>query len=152
YPESDSAGAASFRIGEALYGQARPPDFDQDFTHKAIDQWQSYLRSYPGHWLNPEAERRVARARSQIAKKLIDTAQLYLKMRHFEPARVYFQRVADEFSDTPQLGDALLGLALCDARLGRKTQAIQRLRELESQFEGQPLAVRAARERGRIEH
>lgn len=152
YPESDSAGSASFRLGEALYGQARPPDFDQDFTRRAIEQWQTYLRTYPGHWRNAEAESRIVRARTQIAEKLIATGKLYLKLKLYEPARVYFQRVESEFSDTPLVGDALIGLAICDARQGKKSEAIERLRQLESQFTGQPLAARAARERARLEH
>ena len=32
YPESDSSGSAAYRLGEALRGQSRPADFDQDFT------------------------------------------------------------------------------------------------------------------------
>src|SRR5262249_46313793 len=42
YPESDSTPSASFRLGEAYYAQARPPDFDQEFTNKALDQWNAY--------------------------------------------------------------------------------------------------------------
>ncbi len=151
YPESDSAGSASFRIGESLYGQARPPDFDQEFTSRAIEQWQSYLRGYPGHWRNAEAETRIVRARTQIATKLVATGQLYLKLKLYEPARVYFQRIATEFSDTPLVGEALIGLAICEAHQGKKDEAIERLKQLESQFSGQPLAARAARERARLE-
>src|SRR5574341_524969 len=54
YPESDSSGAAAFRLGEALFGQSRPVDFDQDFTTRALEQWIGYRRDYSGHWLNTE--------------------------------------------------------------------------------------------------
>src|SRR5262249_49382364 len=40
FPESDSSAAGAFGLGEALYGQSRPPDFDQDYTTKALEQWQ----------------------------------------------------------------------------------------------------------------
>ena len=81
YPESDSTPSASFRLGEALWGQSRPSDFDQESTHKALEQWEQYQRQYPGHWLNAEAERAVNRARSRLASKLLDTGNLYLKLR-----------------------------------------------------------------------
>src|SRR5262245_23540986 len=87
YPESDSAGSASFRLGEALIGQSRPRDFDQEFTVKAIDQWNNYLQGYPGHWLNPEAQKRIAKWRGTLAEKLIDTGNLYLKLKLHTPAR-----------------------------------------------------------------
>lgn len=151
YPESDSSGAAAFGLGEAYFGQARKPDFDQEYTIKALEQWQSYLRGHPGHWLNGEAEKRILEARTRLARKLNGTGDLYLKQRLFEPARIYFQRVMDEYGDTNAAGDAALGLAVAEAGLGRRDQAIATLRDIESRYAGQGLAEKAARERRRLE-
>ena len=151
YPESDSSGSAAFRLAEALFGQSRPPDFDQEFTIKALEQWGRFGRDYPGHWLEAEAERRVAQCRARLASKLIANGELYLKLRLADPARVYFQRVVDEFNDTPQVGDAMIGLARCDALAGHRAEAVAYLKEMETRFNGQPLGGRAARERARIE-
>ena len=151
YPESDSSGSASFRLGEAFWGQSRGPDFDQEYTLKALGQWQSYLRGYPGHWLNAQARGRVFTARTRLATKLVNTGNLYLKLRLIKPARVYFQLVVNEYADTPRIADALLGTAMCDARQGRRAEAIEQLRKVEAQYPGQAAAVRAARERQRLE-
>jgi outer membrane protein assembly factor BamD len=151
YPESDSSASAEFRRGEALFGQARPRDFDQEYTVKALEQWERYLRDRPGHWLNPEAEQRVATTRARLAAKLIDTGELYLKLRQVEPARFYFERVDREYGNTPVAGDAWLGLARCDALEGRRDAAIARLKDLETRFAGQPLGSRAMREREAVE-
>lgn len=151
YPESDSSAAASFRLGEALFGQARGPDFDQEYTMKALAQWESYQRSYPGHWLQGEVTRRLGETRQRIATKLLKTGNLYLKLRLTEPARTYFHRVIDEFAETPQAAEASLGLALADALSGMKPEAIQQLKQIEAAFPGQLLAARAARERARLE-
>ena len=152
YPESDSSGSAAFRLGEALFGQTRPTDFDQEFTIKALEQWERYLRGYPGHWLNADAQRQIALCRSRLAKKLVDNGNLYLKLRLALPARVYFRRVEVEYPDTPQVGDAMIGVARCDALEGHTAEAVAYLKDLESRFPGQPLGNRAARERVRIEH
>ena len=151
YPESDSAGSASFQLGVALFGQSRPRDFDQEFTVKALQQWQNYLSSYPGHWRNPEARKRVGETRARLAAKLTDTGHLYLKLKLPSPARIYFRRVVEEFGDTPSGGEARLGLALCDAQEGRRREAIEQLREVEADHPGDPLAKRAAWERARLE-
>jgi outer membrane assembly lipoprotein YfiO len=151
YPESDSAGSASFRLGEALFGQARPPDFDQESTQKALAQWQSYLQTYPGHWLNAEAERRIGATRHRLATKALDTARLYLKLGLPVPARVYFLRIVQDYGDTPVVGDARYGLALCEVREGHRAEALERLLAIEKDFAGQPLAERAAHERKRLE-
>jgi len=134
YPESDSAGAASYHLGEALWGQARGPDFDQEYTEKALAQWQSYLSAYPGHWLGAQGEAHAQLARARLARKLADSGTLYLKLRRFDPARLYFRRVLDEYADTPAAVQAQLGLALADALQGQRDQAIQELRDLQSRF------------------
>jgi outer membrane assembly lipoprotein YfiO len=151
YPESDSAAAASFRLGEALWGQARGPAFDQEYTQKALEQWEGYLRAYPGHWQNAEGEKRRLAARARLADKLDRAGRLYLKLRHTEPARVYFRRVLDEYPDTAFAPDASLGLALADAQAGKRDEAMAALRDLQTRFAGQPVAQSAAKELARLE-
>jgi len=151
YPESDSAGSAAYRLGEALYGQTRPPDFDQEFTRKALVQWQNYVVSYPGHWRNAQATARIAEVRDRLARKLLATGQLYRKLNLPDPARVYFRRVIDDYAESSSAGEARLELALCDALQGRRAEAIEQLKRLEAEHPGEPAAKRAAEERARLE-
>ena len=151
YPESDSAGAGAFRLGEALLGQSRPRDFDQEYTERAVEQWQNYLQLYPGHWLNAEAERRVLLGRTRLGRKMVDAGNLYVKLRQWEPARVYFERVIANYGDTPAAPEADLGLARLDARQGRRSEAIERLRAIEARWAGQAVAREAAKERARLD-
>lgn len=151
FPESDSASAGEFLLGEAFWGNARGPDFDQEDTQKALAQWNQFLDRYPEHWRVPEARSRVAVARARLARKTVDAADLYVKLRYVEPARVYYRVVLDQFGDTPLVGDAQIGLAVCDALAGRKDEAIAALKELETRFPGTPLGTRAALERHRVE-
>jgi len=151
YPESDSSGSAAFRLGEALFAQTRPPDFDQDFTRKALTQWETYLSNYPGHWRNEEARRRIAEVRGRLARKLVETGHLYLKLKLPDPARVYYRRVLEEYPDTSYTGEARLGLALCDAQQGKRKDAIEQLKRVEAEHPGEAVARRAAQERARLE-
>ncbi len=152
YPESDSSAAASYGLGEALFGQTRGPDFDQEFTRLALNQWLRYLADHPGHWLNARAAERVAKTQMQLATKYMNTARLYTKLKQYEPAEIYYRRVIDEFGDTPQAGDARIGIARLTAARGWTQQAIDQLRAIETEFAGHPLAAEAARERARLEH
>jgi outer membrane assembly lipoprotein YfiO len=147
YPESDSAPSAAFRKGEALWGQARGPDFDQDNTLKALDQWMAFRRDHPGHWLADEATRRIGEARARLATKLYRTGDLYVKLKDYESARRYFRDVLTEYSESPVSGDALIGWAVASARLGERDTALATLSNLEKENAGTPLAVRAARTR-----
>ena len=151
YPESDSAASASYQLGVALWGQSRGPVFDQEYTQKALEQWEGYLRAYPGHWRNGEAETRAQLARERLADKLALSGMLYLKLKRTGPARVYFHRVLDEYPATAITADAMLGLALADAQDGKRDEAMAALRDVKSRFAGRSVAVRAARELGRLE-
>jgi outer membrane protein assembly factor BamD len=151
YPESDSAGSASYLLGEAMMGQSRPLDFDQQFTQKAIDQWDDYLRRFPDHWRKSQAERQVLDARSRLAVKLVDTGNLYVKLRQWDPARVYYQRVVDDYRETVPSADAEIGLAVVDAHHGKLADAIAELKDLEQRFPGRPAAAHAAAQRRKLE-
>jgi outer membrane protein assembly factor BamD len=151
YPESDSATAASYRLGQALYGQSRSSDFDQEFTLKALSQWQRTSRDAPGSDWATLAEQRIAECRTRLARKLWRSGDLYVKQNLYEPALVYYRSVITDYSDTPVLGDALIGLAVADARLGRKDTALVVLRDLETRFAGRELGLRAAKVRTSVE-
>lgn len=151
YPESDSAPSASFRVGEAMWGQSRGPDFDQDFTLRALEQWMAFKRDHPEHWLNEQATRKIAEARARLATKLYRTGDLYVKLKEYQPARNYFSSVMREYSETPVYGDALIGWAVASARLGERDTALAMLRGLEQEFPGQPLGAKAAKMRAEVQ-
>lgn len=151
YPESDSAGSGAYRLGEALLGQSRPRDFDQEFTERAVDQWQAYLRGFPGHWMNDQAARSLLIARTRLGRKLNDAATLYIKLKQWEPAVVYFERTITDYGDTPAGQEAELGLARIDARRGRRAEAVERYKAIEARYPGQDVAKDAARERSRLD-
>jgi outer membrane protein assembly factor BamD len=151
YPESDSAGSASFRLGEAYWGQARKPDFDQEYTLKAVEQWQNYLATYPDHWLAGGGRGKILEARTRLAKKLVSTGNLYLKLKYPDPAKVYFQRVVDEYGDTSMKPYALLGLARYEARFPNPDPAIAIYKQIQAEFPKSGVANDAAHERKRLE-
>jgi outer membrane protein assembly factor BamD len=151
YPESDSSAAARFALGEALFAQSRPPDFDQEYTIKALEEWQRYLRDFPGHGQNELAKERILVARSRLADKAVRNGVLYLKLRLTGPARVWFQKVTSEYPDTVWVAEAQMGLAICDARDGKRPEAIAQFKSIEERYAGQPIAQKAARERKRLE-
>ncbi len=150
FPESDSAASGAFRLGEALWGQARGPDFDQEYTLRALDQWMAYRRDHPEHWLAEAATRRIAETRARLATKLYRTGDLYVKLRDYRAARNYFHSVLTEYSETPLYGDALIGWAVASARLGERDTALAVLGELEREFADRPLGARAARTRADV--
>lgn len=146
YPESDSSGAAAFRLGDALFGQARGPDFDTEFVQKALTQWLEFRANYPGHWRQKEADERIRSARDILARKLLTSARLYEKLRMVTPARVYYDRILTEYGDLGIAGEADIGLAVCDRLEGKKEEAIARLERIERDHANTPAGAIARKE------
>ena len=48
--------------------------------------------------------------RKKLAKKLYETGVLYMKMDEFEPARMSFNRVLDDYYDTDVVQEAHIGV------------------------------------------
>ena len=82
---------------------------------------------------------------------MIDAANLYVKLKQWELAAVYYQRVITEYSDTPAASEAELGFARMDAKRGHRADALQRYKSIETHYDGQPVAKDAARERAQLE-
>jgi outer membrane assembly lipoprotein YfiO len=152
YPESDSAASASFRQGEALWGQSRGPDFDQEFTLRALDQWMTFRREHPDHWLAPAATKRIAEARTRLATKLYRTGDLYVKLKEYEAARGYFHDVMTEYSDTPFYGDGAIGWAVASARIGERDTAQALLKNMAEEYKGTALGNKAQRTLSEMKH
>lgn len=144
FPESDSSAAAAYHLGAALFGQSRGPDFDQEYTLKAMSQWQDLVRDRGDDPYAGIARTRIAECRARLAHKLWRNGDVYLKTHLYEPAKIYFRSVLNEYADTPEYGNALIGNAVADARLGRKDTAIVVLESLVRDYEGRPLGLKAA--------
>lgn len=151
FPESDSAGSAAFLLGEALLGQSREADFDQEFTLKALQQFMDYRRGYPDHWRAGEATTRIGQCRTRLATKLVRTGDLYVRLGQWEPARLYYRNALNEYGESPVAGDAVIGLAVVDAKLGERPKAIETLLGIEREHPGTPLAMKASKTRRQIE-
>ena len=150
YPESDSANAAAYRLGVALYGQSRGADFDQEFSLKALTQWEALVQSAPDDPWAALARLRIAEGRSRLAHKLWRNGDVYLKLKLYDPAKVYFGSILRDYADTPEYGDALIGDAVANARLGHRDSALTVLAGLAKEFEGHPLGLRAAATLARV--
>ena len=150
YPESDSAGSSSFQLGVAYWGQSREPDFDQEYTLKALDQWMAFRRDHPDHWLGPTATRRIAEARTRLATKLYRTADLYVKLKEYEAAKRYYRSILTEYSETSLYGEAWIGWAVASCRGGDRDTALAVLDEVEAFFQGTPLAQKASNTREEV--
>ena len=99
-----------FRICEAY--RIESPDYynDQSYTEKALERYQEFLDDFPNSEYSQTATESMIILRNKLAKKLYETGILYLKMDEFEPARMSFNRVLDDYYDTDIVQEVHIGV------------------------------------------
>ena len=101
---------ARFRICEAYRLDSPTYYNDQTYTEKALEKYQEFVDDFPNSENYNTSIEAMALLRRKLAKKLYETGLLYLKMDEYEPARLSFHRVLDQFYDTDIVAIAHLGI------------------------------------------
>ncbi len=91
---------ARFRICEAF--RIESPNYynDQSYTEKALERYREFLDDFPDSEYTKTVSSSMDVLRNKLAKKIYETGILYMKMDEFEPARMSFNQVLDQYYDT----------------------------------------------------
>ena len=152
YPRSKRADNALYMIGLSYLRAAPRPERDQSETIKAQNELTLLLREYPDTDVKEEAEEALSECRSRLAEKDYLAGKLYLKMKNYTAARLYFDSVIETYGDTPWAPRALLSK-------GRSYKAQRRFQDARAAFEqvmddfaGSDASSEAAAELRELEH
>jgi len=101
YPSSIYFQHALF-MKAASYYEGTPGHYglDQTKLETAIKQFEDFIIDYPEAELLPQAKQYLLAARTRMAKKYYNSAVVYNRMSAFEAARIYYQKVVDDYTDT----------------------------------------------------
>ena len=102
---------ARYYLGLAFWKQSRPAPYDQDYTRRALSEFERFLELYPDHPRVEEVRRARGEARARLAKKDYDVGKLYVKLGLAEPSRFYFRAVQADYPESPWAPWAALGEA-----------------------------------------
>jgi len=104
------------RVADAEYELAltysdRSPDysFDQTDTEKAIEQFRLFISRYSDHELVYEAQEQIGLLREKLARKQLDVAQMYERIRSYQAASLSYESLFDDYYDSSFADDALVG-------------------------------------------
>jgi outer membrane protein assembly factor BamD len=111
YPLSPLTPDARFMLGNTYYSLSPKYSLDQQFTSEALNQFLSYIETYPQDKNVPEAEKKIKELRNKLAYKNYWTAELYMKTDNYKAASLYYQAVYDEYIDSDWADDAMVGQA-----------------------------------------
>ncbi len=108
YPQSPFIDDAQYMVGLCyLKNSPRHYALDQEDLKKAINALEGFMIDNPDSPLVTEAGASILEARTRLAHKEYDNGMTYFKMYKYESARIYFQKVIDEYTDTKYASAAL---------------------------------------------
>jgi len=100
YPLSAFADDAQYQIGMCHFEMSPKYQLDQTETFQAIEAFQTFLNNFAASPLTGEAREKIRELEDKLARKKFMTGLLYLKLRDFSPAMVYFWAVRDDYPST----------------------------------------------------
>ena len=100
---------AQFKVGLCYYNLSPSGPLDEASTLRAIDEFQTFIEYFPTNEFVKDAEARIKELNTRRAKKLYDSAQLYMKMEYYKAAIIYFSNIIEKYHDIEYAEPALLG-------------------------------------------
>jgi len=131
-PSSIFVSRARFRHATCYYELSPKSTLDQNYSRKAIDDYQAFLEYHPTDTLVSLAEQRINELNTKLAKKDFENGMTYMHMEYYKAATYYFDVVLDKYHDTQYAEPALLKKT--EALINRKKyadakEALEKFRE-----------------------
>ncbi|OIO67476.1 MAG: hypothetical protein AUJ47_00150 [Candidatus Marinimicrobia bacterium CG1_02_48_14] len=110
-PNSPLIPQASWRKAECYYLLSPDYRLDQTLSERALKELQNFVDIFPQDENRIQAAKYIVEIRSKLAHKLYGSGVLYLKLREWDSAKLYFDVVLENYYDTEYLENALMGKA-----------------------------------------
>ncbi len=133
-PNSPFAPTARYKRGESFYQLSPKSQLDQKYTRYAVDNFQTYIEYSPADSLVGDAEKKITELTHKLARKMFDGGKLYYRMEYYKAAVSYFEKVIQDFHDTPYVDDGLLWKAKCQNERKDFAGVVQTLSELQTKY------------------
>jgi outer membrane protein assembly factor BamD len=107
YPNSPLAEDAKYQIALCTYYVSRDPYYDQEFTDRAIEEYQELIKKTSDIELYREANENLNQLREKKAKSAFGTARFYERTKHYRSAIVYYKEIVEKYENTSIAPEAL---------------------------------------------
>jgi len=120
-PSSIFVSRSRFKRATCFFELSPKSYLDQNYSRKAIDEYQAFLEYHPADTLAPLAEKRIVELNTKLAKKDYESGMTYMHMGYYKAATYYFDLILEKYHDTQYAELALLKKA--EALTNRKKYA-----------------------------
>lgn len=123
YPTHADADYAQYIIGLSYFKQMPEVTRDQRDTQLAIQNFNELIERYPGSIYEEDARAKIRAGRDQLAGKEMHVGRYYLERREYAAALNRFRSVAETYSNTRHVEEALARLTETYYAMGLVSEA-----------------------------
>jgi outer membrane protein assembly factor BamD len=133
-PSSNLVARSRFRRATCYYELSPNAILDQNYSRKAIDEYQAFLEYHPTDTLVSLAEKRINELNTKLALKDFGNGMTYMHMEYYKAATYYFDVVLDKYHDTQYAEPALLKKAEALSNRKKYTEAKEALEKFKEKY------------------
>ena len=133
-PSSNLIARARFRRATCYYELSPNSILDQNYSKKAIDEYQTFLEYHPTDTLVSLAEQRINEINTKLAQKDFENGMTYMHMEYYKAATYYFDVVLDKYHDTKYAEPAMLKKAEALTNRKKYTEAKETLEKFKEKY------------------
>jgi outer membrane assembly lipoprotein YfiO len=93
FPNGSYAEESAYYLALALLSQARKPELDQAETEGAQAQFRMFLQRFPNSEHVPQAQEHLEHISNKFAEKSFKNAETYRKLKDWDAAEFYYQKI-----------------------------------------------------------
>ncbi len=142
-PTSEFVPRARYQRALCYYHLSPPSHLDQEFTRRAIDEFQTFIEYHPTDPLVSDAEQKISELHTKLAKKEYENGIIYMKMEYFRAALNSFDFVLEKYYDSPYAEHAQLKKAEAMLRRKRYLEAKEEIEKFFSKYPNSSLKEEA---------
>jgi len=101
YPDSEWASAAKFQIATCRARLSKGPAYDQGAMQDAKEKFENFVKEHPDAVLSLDAQKNIEQIREKEAQANYDIAVFYEKQKAFDSARIYYNDVINNYTNSP---------------------------------------------------
>ncbi len=112
YTRDDRRQEAEFMEAYSHYRLSPRYNLDQTETYNALDRFQLFVTRYPGTELAEEAQEYMDELRDKLAKKKFNAAEMYMRIREYRSAALYYRLTVERYPGSSFAEEALVNQIL----------------------------------------
>ena len=133
-PGSPYVNISRYKRAESYYRLSPKSQLDQKYTRYALDNFQTYIEFSPTDSMATDAETKIQELTLKLSKKMFEGGILYYRLEYYKAAVSYFDKLIQEYHDSPYVDDGMYWKAKCQSERKDFAGAEETLNELLVKF------------------